>query len=264
MRFTKMQGAGNDFVMLDATQEPFMLTSQQIRALCDRRYGVGCDQLLVVEKSELPDIDFKYRIFNCSGGEVEMCGNGARCFAVFVRELGLTDKKMIACETVKGIIRPHIEDDGTVTVDMGRPRFEADDVGLVGEGVETQIEGEATLYKITAAGVDNWVSIVSMGNPHAVRLVKDVATDLVGAVGSALQEMPDSCRSSAERKSTFVSTSVAQARRLPAGRGRAPRSSQAFAAAFWTTMCLFTCAAVTFAFAGADRPKTRSTCRVRP
>ena len=185
-----MQGAGNDFVMLDATQEPFMLTSQQIRALCDRRYGVGCDQLLVVEKSELPDIDFKYRIFNCSGGEVEMCGNGARCFAVFVRELGLTDKKMIACETVKGIIRPHIEDDGTVTVDMGRPRFEADDVGLVGEGVETQIEGEATLYKITAAGVDNWVSIVSMGNPHAVRLVKDVATDLVGAVGSALQEMP--------------------------------------------------------------------------
>ena len=132
MRFTKMQGAGNDFVMLDATQEPFMLTSQQIRALCDRRYGVGCDQLLVVEKSELPDIDFKYRIFNCSGGEVEMCGNGARCFAVFVRELGLTDKKMIACETVKGIIRPHIEDDGTVTVDMGRPRFEADDVGLVG------------------------------------------------------------------------------------------------------------------------------------
>ena len=147
-----MQGAGNDFVMLDATQEPFMLTSQQIRALCDRRYGVGCDQLLVVEKSELPDIDFKYRIFNCSGGEVEMCGNGARCFAVFVRELGLTDKKMIACETVKGIIRPQIEDDGTVTVDMGRPRFEAADVGLVGEGVETQIEGEATLYKIHGRG----------------------------------------------------------------------------------------------------------------
>ena len=185
-----MQGAGNDFVMLDATQEPFMLTSQQIRALCDRRYGVGCDQLLVVEKSELPDIDFKYRIFNCSGGEVEMCGNGARCFAVFVRELGLTDEKMIACETVKGIIRPQIEDDGTVTVDMGRPRFEAADVGLVGEGLETQTEGEATLYKITAAEVDNWVSIVSMGNPHAVRLVKDVATDLVGAVGSAFQEMP--------------------------------------------------------------------------
>lgn len=97
MRFTKMQGAGNDFVMLDATQEPFTLTTEQIRALCDRRYGVGCDQLLVVEKSALPEVDFKYRIFNCSGGEVEMCGNGARCFAVFVRELGLTDKTTIAC-----------------------------------------------------------------------------------------------------------------------------------------------------------------------
>lgn len=101
MRFTKMQGAGNDFVMLDATQEPFTLTTEQIRALCDRRYGVGCDQLLVVEKSALPEVDFKYRIFNCSGGEVEMCGNGARCFAVFVRELGLTDKRRLPAKRSK-------------------------------------------------------------------------------------------------------------------------------------------------------------------
>ena len=171
LNFTKMQGAGNDFVMLDATQEPFTLTTEKIRALCDRRYGVGCDQLLVVEKSALPEVDFKYRIFNCSGGEVEMCGNGARCFAVFVRELGLTDKTTIACETVKGVIRPHMEDDGSVTVDMGRPRFEAADVGLKTQGLETKTEGEATLYKIAAAGLDNWVSVVSMGNPHAVRLV---------------------------------------------------------------------------------------------
>ena len=177
MRFTKMQGAGNDFVMLDATQEPFTLTTEQIRALCDRRYGVGCDQLLVVEKSALPEVDFKYRIFNCSGGEVEMCGNGARCFAVFVRELGLTDKTTIACETVKGVIRPHMEDDGTVTVDMGRPRFEAADVGLVTQGLETKTEGEATLYKIAASGLDNWVSIVSMGNPHAVMFIDEHPKD---------------------------------------------------------------------------------------
>lgn len=114
MRFTKMQGAGNDFVMLDATSEPFTLTPERVRAICDRRFGVGCDQLLVVEKSTLPEADFKYRIFNCSGGEVEMCGNGARCFAVFVRELGLTDKTTVACETMRGIVRPTVEADGTV------------------------------------------------------------------------------------------------------------------------------------------------------
>lgn len=190
MQFTKMQGAGNDFVMLDATQKPFALSPERVRALCDRRFGVGCDQLLVVEKSLLPNVDFKYRIFNCSGGEVEMCGNGARCFAVFVRELGLTDKKDIACETMRGIIYPHIEDDGTVTVDMGEPCFAPADVGLVETELEQRAEGVATLYKISAGGVDNWLSIVSMGNPHAVRIVENVDTDLVQAVGGALQQTP--------------------------------------------------------------------------
>lgn len=185
-----MQGAGNDFVMLDATQQLFTLTRAQICALCDRRYGVGCDQLLVVEKSTLPGVDFKYRIFNCNGGEVEMCGNGARCFAVFVHELGLTDKRTIACETMRGIIRPHIEDDGTVTVDMGSPRFETTDVGLDARALETRRQGRSTLYKIEAAGVENWFSVVSMGNPHAVCTVESVATDLVQAVGCALQETP--------------------------------------------------------------------------
>ena len=190
MRFTKMQGAGNDFVMLDATQESFDLTSERVRALCDRRYGVGCDQLLVVEKSALPGVDFKYRIFNCSGGEVEMCGNGARCFVVFVRELGLTDKRTIACETMRGIIRPTIEADGTVTVDMGAPRFAPEDVNLRAEGLPSKTEGEALLYSIAAGGVDNWFSIVSMGNPHAVRVVEDVAGDLPAAVGGQMQTLP--------------------------------------------------------------------------
>lgn len=190
MRFTKMQGAGNDFVMLDATQESLMLTPERVRALCDRRYGIGCDQLLVVEKSQLPGVDFKYRIFNCSGGEVEMCGNGARCFAVFVRELGLTDKRTIACETLRGIIRPQVEDDGTVTVDMGVPRFEPTDVDFIADGLQVKREGEAALYEITAGGFANWMTIVSMGNPHAVRTVETVETDLVGTVGEALQKTP--------------------------------------------------------------------------
>ena len=119
LRFTKMQGAGNDFVMLNAYDKPLTLTPEQIRFICDRRFGVGCDQMLVVEKSTTPAADFKYRIFNQDGGEVEMCGNGARCFAVFVREQGLTNKRTITCETVKGVIAPTVEDDGRVTVDMG-------------------------------------------------------------------------------------------------------------------------------------------------
>lgn len=190
MRFSKMHGAGNDFIMVDATERPFDLSAERIRALCDRRYGVGCDQLLVVEKSELAGVDFKYRIFNCSGGEVEMCGNGARCFAVFVRERGLTDKRTIACETVKGIIRPHVEDDGTVTVDMGAPRFLPQDVGLIADAIETRREGGDVLYGVSAGGEKNWFSIVSMGNPHAVLTVDNIRTDFVSAVGSALQTTP--------------------------------------------------------------------------
>lgn len=190
MRFTKMQGAGNDFVMLDATKQALTLTPERVRAICDRRYGVGCDQLLVVENSDLPDVDFKYRIFNCSGGEVEMCGNGARCFAVFVRELGLTDKNTIACETIRGVIRPQIEADGTVTVDMGLPRFEPEDVGFISKGLKTKTEREASLYEIVIGDTAHWMTIVSMGNPHAVCVVDNLDTELVQSVGSALQRMP--------------------------------------------------------------------------
>lgn len=187
LRFTKMQGAGNDFVMLNAYDKPLTLTLEQIRFICDRRFGVGCDQMLVVEKSTTPAADFKYRIFNQDGGEVEMCGNGARCFAVFVREQGLTDKRTITCETVKGVIAPTVEDDGRVTVDMGAPHFAPEDVGFDAEGVSRLSRAADTLYQIRAGGEDNWVSIVSMGNPHAVRLVGDVDEAPVETVGEAFQ-----------------------------------------------------------------------------
>lgn len=189
LRFTKMHGAGNDFVMLNAYDKPLTLTPEQIRFICDRRFGVGCDQMLVVEKSTTPAADFKYRIFNQDGGEVEMCGNGARCFAVFVREQGLTDKRTITCETVKGVIAPTVEDDGRVTVDMGAPHFAPEDVGFDAEGVSRLSRAADTLYQIRAGGEDNWVSIVSMGNPHAVRLVGDVDEALVETVGEAFQHL---------------------------------------------------------------------------
>lgn len=189
LRFTKMQGAGNDFVMLNAYDKPLTLTPEQIRFICDRRFGVGCDQMLVVEKSTIPAADFKYRIFNQDGGEVEMCGNGARCFAVFVREQGLTDKRTITCETVKGVIAPTVEDDGRVTVDMGAPHFAPEDVGFDAEGVSRLSRAADTLYQIRAGGEDNWVSIVSMGNPHAVRLVGDVDEAPVETVGEAFQHL---------------------------------------------------------------------------
>ncbi|HSC97673.1 MAG TPA: diaminopimelate epimerase, partial [Casimicrobiaceae bacterium] len=141
LSFTKMEGLGNDFVVIDATRTPFTLSASQIRALADRRFGVGCDQVLVVERAPSDErrearserslarqaresTDFRYRIFNADGGEVEQCGNGARCFVVFVRERGLTDKREIRVETAGGVIVPRLEDDGEVTVDMGIPRFE--------------------------------------------------------------------------------------------------------------------------------------------
>ena len=124
LRFTKMQGAGNDFVVLDATEAPIPLTSGQIRFLSDRRFGVGCDQMLVVEAPRTAGTDFLYRIFNADGGEVQQCGNGARCFARFVHDRGLTDKREIRVETMSGVIVPRLEADGRVTVDMGPPIFE--------------------------------------------------------------------------------------------------------------------------------------------
>jgi diaminopimelate epimerase len=181
--FTKMQGLGNDFVVVDATKRPFELSAAQIRALADRRFGVGCDQVLVVEPSRRADADFRYRIFNADGGEVEQCGNGARCFVVFVREHGLSDKRELAVETAGGLIHPKLEADGNVTVDMGVPRFRPDDVPFIG-GTGTIVE------PLEADGATLEISALSMGNPHAVQLVRDVDAAPVTSQGPRIEHHP--------------------------------------------------------------------------
>jgi diaminopimelate epimerase len=178
-----MQGAGNDFVVVDATRTPFALAPAQIRTLCDRRFGVGCDQLLVVEPTPRADVDFGYRIFNADGGEVEQCGNGARCFVVFVRARGLTDKREIRVLTRSGVIVPRLEADGEVSVDMGEPRFAAEDVPFTG-GTGAPVE------PLAVAGRELHVSVLSMGNPHAVQLVDDVDAAPVATQGPAIEHHP--------------------------------------------------------------------------
>jgi len=171
LRFTKMQGAGNDFVLIDATKEPFTLSSDQLKKIADRHLGVGCDQVLVVERPRGPGADFRYRIFNADGGEVEQCGNGARCFVKFVHARGLTDKREIRVETLGGTIVPRLEPDGEVSVNMGAPRFEGHErLALNGESVE--------------------LAILSMGNPHAVQLVADVASAPVTTQGPLIERHP--------------------------------------------------------------------------
>jgi len=180
LAFTKMHGLGNDFVVVDATREPFALTPAQVRALADRRFGVGCDQVLVVEKPARADVDFRYRIFNADGGEVEQCGNGARCFVKFVRDRGLTAKREIRVETAGGIIAPKLEDDGEVSVDMGVPRFAAADVPFTGGsgGVTDVLDVDGRTITISA---------LSMGNPHAVQVVADVDAAPVTTEGPRIE-----------------------------------------------------------------------------
>lgn len=188
--FTKMQGAGNDFVVLDCTRSAFHLNADQIRFLGDRHMGVGADQILVVEKASRPDTDFRYRIFNQDGGEVEQCGNGARCFAKFVFEKGLTDKRSIRVETMKGVIEPRLCDDGRVRVNMGLPRFEPEELPFLCQGVSHLSRGTDTLWEVRAGGQDCWVSLVSMGNPHAVMVVGDVDEARVSEIGPDLENSP--------------------------------------------------------------------------
>ena len=169
--FTKMHGAGNDFVVLDFTRQPFHLDSSQLRKIADRHFGVGCDQVLVVERPREPQADFRYRIFNADGGEVEQCGNGARCFVKFVHQRGLTAKAEIRVETLGGNITPRLEPDGEVSVDMGRP-------------------SQPRLERLEVQGGQVELTIVSMGNPHAVQIVPDVAAAPVTRQGPALEAHP--------------------------------------------------------------------------
>ena len=173
IKFTKMHGAGNDFVVLDAVNQAISLTPAQWQFIADRRFGIGADQMLVVEKAQAPGVDFRYRIYNADGGEVEQCGNGARAFVRFVAEKGLTDKRAIRVETMSGVIEPRLEADGQITVDMGAPILTPADVPFDSRGLQHRNEAEDTLWPLDVAGKTTWISVVSMGNPHAVQVVED-------------------------------------------------------------------------------------------
>ena len=179
LKFSKMQGLGNDFVVIDAIRQSINLSTDQIRLLADRHFGIGCDQLLLVEKPTVPDADFRYRIFNADGGEVEQCGNGARCFVRFVHEQGLTGKTEIRVETARGIILPRLEDDGQVTVNMGAPRFSPTDIPFIAE--------PALQYGLQVGADEVQISALSMGNPHAVQVVANTETAPVAEQGPLIE-----------------------------------------------------------------------------
>ncbi len=191
LRFTKMQGAGNDFVVLDATTTPVELTADQARRLGDRRFGVGADQILVVERSSTAGIDFRYRIYNNSGDEVEHCGNGARCFLQFVRQRGLTDKPLVHVETMNRVLALRSAADGRVTVDMGAPVFDAAQVSFDTTSLAPRRVHRLDLWPLALDnGVRLEVAVVSMGNPHAVQLVADVDAARVGEIGPLVELHP--------------------------------------------------------------------------
>jgi diaminopimelate epimerase len=184
--FTKMHGAGNDFVVLDGTRTPIELTATQARHLGDRRFGVGADQILVVEPSVTPGIDFRYRIYNNSGDEVEHCGNGARCFVRYVHEHGLTSQRTVRVETVNNVLELQLRDDGRVTVDMSRPVFDLAHVPFDASGLQPRRVGGFDLWPLE--GVE--VAVLSMGNPHAVQRVADVDAAPVATLGPRIETHP--------------------------------------------------------------------------
>ena len=190
LKFTKMHGAGNDFVVIDAINQQVALTPAQWQRLADRRFGVGADQMLVVEKPQSSGVDFRYRIYNNDGGEVEQCGNGARAFVRYVVEKGLTDKRAIRVETLSGVIEPRLEDDGGITVDMGAPVLEAALVPFDATGLAGVTEGDDTLWPLDVNGHTVLVSAVSMGNPHAVQVVADSEAAPVLQDGPAIEHHP--------------------------------------------------------------------------
>lgn len=183
LKFTKMQGIGNDFVVIDAYSEPVSLSREQIRYIADRHFGIGCDQLLMVERPAAENVDFRYRIFNADGGEVEQCGNGARCFVRFVHEKHLTDKSEISVETASGLIYPRLESDGAVTVNMGAPEFSPERVPFIADA-------PALTYALDVAGQSVDIGVVSMGNPHAVQTVTDVDDAPVASQGPIIESHP--------------------------------------------------------------------------
>ena len=183
LKFTKMHGAGNDFVVIDGINQAVRLDAAQIRRIADRHFGIGCDQILLGERATRADADFRYRIFNADGGEVEQCGNGARCFVRFVHDKGLTDKTAIRVETASGLIEPRLLDNGQVRVDMGAPRFAPADIPFVAEA-----EAPTYALKVGQHVVD--IAALSMGNPHAVLRVNDLDSAPVDILGAAIESHP--------------------------------------------------------------------------
>ena len=194
LRFTKMQGAGNDFVVLDATAGPLPLSRAQLRHLGDRRFGVGADQILIVEPGPSPGIDFGYRIFNNSGDEVEQCGNGARCFVRYVHDKGLSAKRSIRVQTINALLELRLRDDGGVTVDMGAPRFDLPLIPFDAHDLTPRITQGFEQWPLRVADAQGEheveVAVLSMGNPHAVLLVDDVDTAPVATLGPAIEHHP--------------------------------------------------------------------------
>jgi diaminopimelate epimerase len=220
LKFTKMHGAGNDFIVIDAINQSIELTAAQCRQLADRRFGIGADQILVVESPTHADTDFTYRIFNADGGEVEQCGNGARAFVRFVTEKKLTDKTTIRVSTLSGVIAPTMAHDGNITVDMGAPEFALANIPFDGSGLPHRSEADEVLWhlniavalidgKSTGSGLVSgervtkesvgphtvgrkapWISVVSMGNPHAIQIVDDVNLADLAREGAAIESHP--------------------------------------------------------------------------
>ena len=183
LRFTKMHGLGNDFVVIDAVTQELAMTSDLARRLADRHFGIGCDQVLVVEPPSSPDVDFDYRIYNSDGGEVAQCGNGARCFAKFVRDRRLTGKHQLKVRTRSGIISLLVLPDGQVRVDMGAPRFEPKDIPFEAASL-------APTYTLAVGGGTLEISALSMGNPHAVLIGEDVDSAPVADLGPLIEHYP--------------------------------------------------------------------------
>ena len=191
LKFTKMQGAGNDFVVLDATRAPIDLSREQLRRLGDRRFGVGADQILLIEPGAADDIDFGYRIFNNTGDEVEHCGNGARCLVRYVHEHGLTTRKTVRVQTVNNRLLLQLQDDGRVTVDMNQPVFDHERLPFDARGLQAQPEGDFALWPLPLAeGRCVQVAVLSMGNPHAVQRVDDVRDAPVALLGPQIERHP--------------------------------------------------------------------------
>jgi diaminopimelate epimerase len=186
LRFTKMHGAGNDFVMLNGVKQRIHLTREQLRSLADRRFGVGADQILLVEPASDPSLDFSYRIFNSDGGEVEQCGNGARCFVKFVHDEGLTFKTAILVKTLSGVIEPRLLANGEVSVDMGKPRFDPADAGFDPASLMPKVEHDQALWPLDI-GHTVMIAVLSMGNPHAVQTVSDVDSAAVTIDGPLIE-----------------------------------------------------------------------------